>query len=58
MRELVTEGFFCSTALQCDSWLRPLSRLPDFKGVLDVVLTCEAEARAAFEAAGGHGVLS
>jgi tetratricopeptide (TPR) repeat protein len=57
MRDLVTEGFFCSTALRCDPWLRPLSQLPDFKGVLDLVLTREAEARAAFEAAGGHGVL-
>ena len=58
IRDLVTEGFFCSTALRGDPWLRPLSHLPDFKGVLDVVLTREAEARAAFEAAGGHGVLT
>ena len=56
--DLVTEGFFCSTALRCDPWLRPLSRLPDFEDVLDVVLRREAEARAAFEAACGHGVLS
>jgi DNA-binding winged helix-turn-helix (wHTH) protein/tetratricopeptide (TPR) repeat protein len=58
MRELVTEGFFCSTALRCDPWLRPLSRLPDFKDVLEVILRREAEARAAFEAAGGHEVLA
>jgi DNA-binding winged helix-turn-helix (wHTH) protein/tetratricopeptide (TPR) repeat protein len=58
MRELVTEGFFCSTALRCDPWLRPLSKLPDYRDVLDLVLRCEAEARAAFEAAGGHEVLA
>ena len=49
--DLVTEGFFCSTALRSDPWLRPLSRLPDFEGVLNLVLRREAEARAAFEAA-------
>jgi DNA-binding winged helix-turn-helix (wHTH) protein/tetratricopeptide (TPR) repeat protein len=58
MRDLVTEGFFCSAALRCDPWLRPLSHLPDFQDVLDLVLSREAEARAAFEAAGGHEVLS
>jgi DNA-binding winged helix-turn-helix (wHTH) protein/tetratricopeptide (TPR) repeat protein len=58
IRDLVAEGFFCSSALRCDPWLGPLSRLPDFKDVLDVVLRREAEARAAFEAAGGHGVLT
>jgi DNA-binding winged helix-turn-helix (wHTH) protein/tetratricopeptide (TPR) repeat protein len=58
MRDLVTEGFFCSTALRCDPWLQPLSRLPDFQSVLDLVLKREVEARAAFEAAGGHTVLS
>jgi len=58
MRELVKEGVFCSTALRCDPWLRPLSRLPDFKDVLEVILRREAEARAAFEAAGGHEVLA
>jgi tetratricopeptide (TPR) repeat protein len=58
IRDLVTEGFFCSTALRCDPWLRPLSRLPDFKDVLEVILRREAEARAAFEAAGGHEVLA
>jgi tetratricopeptide (TPR) repeat protein len=58
LRGLVTEGFFCSAALRCDPWLRPLSHLPDFKDVLDLVLGREAEARAAFEAAGGHEVLS
>jgi hypothetical protein len=54
--DLVPEGFFCSTALRCDPWLRPLSNLPDYGGVLNLVLRREAEARAAFEAAGGHGV--
>ncbi|MGA9623535.1 MAG: hypothetical protein WBQ65_03620, partial [Bryobacteraceae bacterium] len=58
MRDLVTEGFFCSTALQSDPWLRPLSQLPDFQSVLDLVLSREAEAKAAFEAAGGHAVLT
>jgi tetratricopeptide (TPR) repeat protein len=56
--DLVTGGFFCSTALRRDPWLRPLSRLPGFRDVLDAVLRREAEARAAFEAAGGHRVLS
>jgi hypothetical protein len=51
-------GFFRSTTLQSDSWLRPLSHLPDFKSVLDLVLRREAEARAAFEAAAGHAVLT
>ena len=58
IHHLMAEGFFCSTALRRDPWLRPLSRLPDFEDVLDVVLRREAEARAAFEAAGGHQVLS
>jgi hypothetical protein len=34
-----------------------LSHLPEFQGVLDVVLRREAEARVAFEAAGGHEAL-
>jgi len=58
IRELATEGFLCSTALRCDPWLRPLSRLPDFQDVLDDVLKREAEARAAFQAAGGDRVLA
>ena len=58
IQHLVAEGFFCSIALQRDPWLRPLSRLPDYRDVLDVILRREAEARAAFETAGGHRVLS
>ncbi len=58
IRDLVTEGFFCSAALQCDPWLRPLSHLPDFQSVFDLVLSREAEAKAAFETAGGHAVLT
>ena len=56
--DLATEGFLCSTALRCDPWLRPLARLPDFQDVLDEVLSREAEARAAFQAAGGDKALS
>jgi DNA-binding winged helix-turn-helix (wHTH) protein/tetratricopeptide (TPR) repeat protein len=58
IRDVATEGFFCSTALRCDAWLRPLSRLPDFQDVLEEVLGREADARAAFQAAGGDRVLS
>ena len=58
IRDLVTEGFVCSTALQCDPWLRPLSKLPDFQDVLDEVLGREADARAAFQAVGGDRVLA
>jgi len=58
IRDLVTEGFVCSVALRCDPWLQPLSRLPDFQDVLDDVLAREADARAAFQAAGGDRVLS
>jgi eukaryotic-like serine/threonine-protein kinase len=58
VRDLAAEGFFCSTALQRDPWLRPLSLLPDYKDVLDVVLSREADARAAFETAGGPQVFS
>jgi len=57
IRELVTEGFSCSTALQHDPWLQPLSRLPEFPNVLDAALRREAEARAAFLAASGNRVL-
>src|ERR1035441_3764217 len=45
IHNIVTEGFFCSTALQNDPWLRPLSVLPDFHDVLDEVLGREADAR-------------
>ena len=58
VRDVATEGFFCSTALRCDAWLRPLSRLPDFQDALEEVLGREADARAAFQAAGGDRVLS
>jgi len=58
IRDLVTGGFVCSSALRRDPWLRPLARLPDFQDVLDEVLRREAEARAAFQAAGGDRVLS
>jgi hypothetical protein len=58
IHDLVAEGFFCSIVLQRDPWLRPLSRLPDYRDVLDVILRRESEARAAFEAAGGNRVLS
>ena len=58
IRDLATEGYFCSTALRRDPWLRPLSGLPDFQDVLDEVLAREADARAAFQAAGGDRVLA
>ena len=58
IRGLVSEGFSCSTALQRDPWLQPLSRLPEFPDVLDAVLCREGEARAAFLAANGNRVLS
>jgi hypothetical protein len=57
IRELAAEGFVCSAALRNDPWLRPLSHLPDFQEVLDEVLRREADARAAFQAAGGDRVL-
>jgi eukaryotic-like serine/threonine-protein kinase len=57
IRELVTEGFVCSTAMRVDPWLQPLSQLPDFQGVLEEVLGREADARAAFQAAGGDRIL-
>jgi tetratricopeptide (TPR) repeat protein len=56
--DLAAEGYLCSTALRCDPWLRPLARLPDFQDVLDEVLRREADARAAFQAAGGDRVLA
>jgi len=58
IRDLATEGYVCSTALRCDPWLRPLARLPDFQDVLDEVLSRGADARAAFQAAGGDRVLA
>jgi len=58
IRDLVTQGFLCSTALRGDPWLRPLARLPDFQDVLDEVLGREADAGAAFRAAGGDRVLT
>jgi hypothetical protein len=58
VRTAATQGFVCSTALRCDPWLRPLARLPNFQDVLDEVLGREADARAAFQAAGGDRVLA
>ena len=58
IRELIAEGFFCSTALFCDPWLQPLARLTDFQDVRDAVLRREVEARAAYAAANGDRVLS
>jgi tetratricopeptide (TPR) repeat protein len=58
IRDLVTEGFFCSTALVCDPWLQPLAGLPDFREVRAVVLQREADARAAYASASGDRVLS
>jgi tetratricopeptide (TPR) repeat protein len=58
LSNLVTEGFFCSTALQRDPWLRPLATVPRYGEVLDAVFEREAEARAAFDAAGGDQALS
>ena len=58
VRTAATQGFVCSTALRCDPWLRPLARLPDCQDVLDEVLGREADARAAFQAAGGDRVLA
>lgn len=55
---LVTEGFSCSKVMQSDPWLEALRGMPDFQGVLDEVLTREAAARAAFQAANGDQVLS
>jgi tetratricopeptide (TPR) repeat protein len=58
IRDAATEGFVCSTALRNDPWLQSLSQLPDFQDVLDELLGREADARAAFQAAGGDRVLS
>jgi eukaryotic-like serine/threonine-protein kinase len=58
IRDLIAEGFCCSTALVCDRWLQPLAGLPDFQDVRDAVLQREAEARAAYLAANGDRVLS
>ena len=58
IQKLAAEGFFCSTALHNDPWLRPLSLLPDFQDVRDAVLSREADVRASFEAANGDRVLA
>jgi len=58
IHDLVATGFVCSTALRGDPWLKPLSRLSDFSGVLDAVRRREAETRAAFQAADGNRVIS
>jgi len=58
LRDLADHGFLCSNALRRDPWLRPLSQLPDFPQVLDLVVSREAQARAAFESAGGSRLLA
>jgi hypothetical protein len=58
IHDLASEGFFCSTALRRDPWLRRLSRLPGFHDVLDEVLRRESGAKALFQAAGGDKALS
>ena len=57
IRDLLTEGFFCSSVLRSDPWLQPLSMLPEFQDVLNAVLRREAEARAAFSDANGNQLL-
>lgn len=57
INNLAGEGFFCSTALRNDPWLKPLSQLPRYEEVLDAVLRREAEARASFDAADGNRIL-
>jgi DNA-binding winged helix-turn-helix (wHTH) protein len=57
IHSLASEGFFCSTALRSDPWLRPLSRMAGYQEVLDEVLGREADARALFQAAGGDRAL-
>jgi len=57
IRDLLAEGFFCSTAFERDPWLWPLRGLPEFRNVLDEMVRRETAARAAFEAAGGRRVL-
>jgi len=57
IHRLAGGGFFCSTALHRDPWLRPLAALREFQGTLAAVLEREAAARAAFEAAGGQKIL-
>ncbi len=58
IRDLMTEGFFCSTAFVCDPWLQPLAELPDYRDVRDAVLQRETDARAVYTAANGDRVLS
>jgi hypothetical protein len=55
---LIQEGFFCSTSLQRDPWLQPLSRQPEFQDVIDAIVQREAGARAAFVDANGERILS
>jgi eukaryotic-like serine/threonine-protein kinase len=54
---LVGEGFFCSAALRQDPWLRPLAGLAGFADLLRTTLRREAEAKEAFDSAGGGRVL-
>jgi TolB-like protein len=58
LHQLAGAGFVCSTAMRGDPWLKPLSRLPDFGGVMCTVLEREADARLAFQAADGDRILS
>jgi DNA-binding winged helix-turn-helix (wHTH) protein len=55
--DLVSEGFFCSTALRNDAWLKPLARHAGFRDLMDAVVKREAEAREAFRAADGVKIL-
>jgi len=57
IRELIAEGFSCSIALERDPWLQPLGAERGFKDTLCKILQREAEARAAFEGAGGSRFL-
>jgi TolB-like protein len=58
LRGLAEAGFVCSTAMRGDPWLNPLSRLPEFAAVMRAVLEREAEARVAFQTAGGDRIFS
>jgi tetratricopeptide (TPR) repeat protein len=57
LHQLAAGGFVCSTAMERDPWLRPLSSLPDFPGVLSAIVKREADATSAFQAAEGNQIL-
>jgi DNA-binding winged helix-turn-helix (wHTH) protein/tetratricopeptide (TPR) repeat protein len=57
LSELVTGGFFCSTAMRVDPWLRPLGAISGYAEVFEAVLRREQEARTAFDAAAGSLLL-